>query len=388
VFSNSVGGDIVSVGSYGASFGDKNVGINKAFNITGGALIGADAGNYSLPSLLNIRSDAKITPALLTVTAHAKIREYGDNNPKLTYTLSGFVGGETATEIETLPNVTTALGKMANVGDYNNALVPGGGVDTQGNYSFNYSAANMTIMPATLVVTADNQTKIYGDLNPDLTVSYAGFKNNETVSVLETSPNINTLIDNMTSVGTYNLLPSDGMDAQGNYNLIYNGGNMTIIPAELTITADNQTKPYRADNPELTGVITGFKNNDSLDDLIILSDYQTDVVKDSVSGDYVIHTFKASNDNYNIIHIDGIFTVNERTFIPNTVEYISYNGAERIKNHSVPQVILQADPQIIVAPNMQIDYIDKDILERLKANNQVVKRSQSGPEIGRHNYTE
>jgi hypothetical protein len=54
----------------------------------------------------------------------------------------------------------------------------------------------------------------------------------------------------------------------------------------------------------------------------------------------------------------------------------------------VPQVILQADPQIIVAPNMQIDYIDKDIIERLKANNQVVKRSQSGPEIGRHNYTE
>jgi hypothetical protein len=124
----------------------------------------------------------------------------------------------------------------------------------------------------------------------------------------------------------------------------------------------------------LTGVITGFKNNDSLDDLIILSDYQTNVVKDSVSGDYVIHTFKANNDNYNIMYIDGLFTVNEKTLIPNTVEYFSYNDIKKITNQSVPQVILQADPQIIVAPNMQIDYIDKDIIERLKANNQVVKQ--------------
>ena len=44
------------------------------------------------------------------------------------------------------------------------------------------SAGTLTVTPAALTVTADNETKTYGAANPALTVSYSGFVNGDTAA--------------------------------------------------------------------------------------------------------------------------------------------------------------------------------------------------------------
>src|SRR5258707_5792752 len=54
------------------------------------------------------------------------------------------------------------------------------------NYTFSYVSGTLTVTKATVTVTANDQTKAYGAVNPTLTVSYSGFVNGDTVATLTT----------------------------------------------------------------------------------------------------------------------------------------------------------------------------------------------------------
>ncbi len=86
-----------------------------------------------------------IAPAALTVTADAKSKEYRDDDPELTYTYSGLVGGESIGD-----NLTGALVRETgdNVGTY--AINIGTLACSSGNYSINFSGATFTITPKSL----------------------------------------------------------------------------------------------------------------------------------------------------------------------------------------------------------------------------------------------
>ena len=73
-------------------FANKDAGTAKAVNITG-ALAGTEAGNYSLTQPTGVTAD--ISKAPLTVTAANAAKVFGETNPALTATVSGFVAGET-----------------------------------------------------------------------------------------------------------------------------------------------------------------------------------------------------------------------------------------------------------------------------------------------------
>ena len=47
---------------------------------------------------------------------------------------------------------------------------------------------NLTITPAELTITADDQVKVYGAAVPTLTASYSGFVNSDTSASLTTLP--------------------------------------------------------------------------------------------------------------------------------------------------------------------------------------------------------
>lgn len=86
-----------------------------------------------------------ITPAVLTITAEAKSKGYGDVDPELTYTYSGLVGGESIGD-----NLTGALVREAgdNVGTY--AINIGTLACSSGNYSISFSGATFTITAKSL----------------------------------------------------------------------------------------------------------------------------------------------------------------------------------------------------------------------------------------------
>ena len=129
------------------------------------------------------------------------------------------------------------------------------------NYTFSYVSGTLTVTPATLTVTATNQTKAYGAANPVLTVSYSGFVNGDTAATGDPGDASTTTATTASAPGTYPITASGAVSA--NYTFSYVSGTLTVAPAALTVTANNQTKAYGAANPALTVSYSGFVNGDT-----------------------------------------------------------------------------------------------------------------------------
>ena len=111
---------------------------------------------------------------MLTVTADAKSKVYGEDNPELTLQYSGFVQGEDESVLDTNHTLNTNITPASVTGLYTNAITPAGAVDN--NYDFTYVPADFTVTKAMLTVTAGAKTKIYGEENPALDITmYSGF---------------------------------------------------------------------------------------------------------------------------------------------------------------------------------------------------------------------
>ncbi|MFO0900288.1 MAG: MBG domain-containing protein [Pirellulales bacterium] len=122
-----------------------------------------------------------MTHATLLVTADDQSREYGEANPALTATITGFKNSEVlaTSGVTGAPNLSTAADPSSPVGDY---PITAGGTLAASNYSFSFAAGNLAVTKAALLVTADDQSLEYGDANPAFTATITGFKNSETLA--------------------------------------------------------------------------------------------------------------------------------------------------------------------------------------------------------------
>jgi filamentous hemagglutinin family protein len=84
----------LNTGALSGSFADRHVGTGKAVTVTGAALGGADAGNYTVANPTGL--SANVTPAALAVAAANVTIVEGTPDPALTFTASGFAAGDTA----------------------------------------------------------------------------------------------------------------------------------------------------------------------------------------------------------------------------------------------------------------------------------------------------
>jgi hypothetical protein len=107
-----------------------------------------------------------ISKVTLTVTADDQSQAYGQSNPSLTFSFTGFVNGDDETDLTTLPIATTSATVLSTVGNYM-ITVADGADDT---YDFTYVPGNLTITKKMLTVTADNKTFVYGQTVPALTL--------------------------------------------------------------------------------------------------------------------------------------------------------------------------------------------------------------------------
>jgi hypothetical protein len=94
-------------------------------------------GNYRESATENFT----ITKAKLTVKADDKVRDWGEENPELTYTISGWKGSDDETALTTTPTAYTNATIDSDAGDY--AIVVSGGVAD--NYDFVYVDGKLTI---------------------------------------------------------------------------------------------------------------------------------------------------------------------------------------------------------------------------------------------------
>ena len=118
--------------------------------------------------------EVEILPALLIAKADSTTKQYGDDNPEFSVAYFDFVYDDDAVSINE-PEPVSFADSTTGVGNY--SVVLRGGDAT--NYTLLPQEGNLEITPAPLTVTADNKTWIIGEPQPELTISYEGFKNND-----------------------------------------------------------------------------------------------------------------------------------------------------------------------------------------------------------------
>lgn len=146
-------------------------------------------------------------------------KTYGDE-PVLLNASSTFGADVTYTSSD--PGVASITGAQVTIHNAGSTLITA--IDI-------YDAASpvgqtLLINKASLVAMADDKIRMVGDSNPLFTISYSGFKNSETSSVLDILPVAATTATTGSPAGTYEITVSGGSD--NNYTFSYTNGTLTI----------------------------------------------------------------------------------------------------------------------------------------------------------------
>jgi hypothetical protein len=285
------------------TYDNRNAGTGKT--LTAGGLVmndGNSGANYSVSYVTN--TSGVITPAPVTVTAQADSRVYdGTTNSGVAPVVSG-------TLYDPIGTASTQAYDDKNVGT-GKTLTPSGLVMNDGNGGANYSATYVdntsgVITPAALTITADNKTRQYGDPNPPLTATFPGLVPGDTPAGV-TGLTITTPAVPASNVGTYAITPAGGVNP--NYMIGYVNGVFTIVPAPLTITADNASRVTLQPNPPFSATYSGLKLGQTPAVLGGALAFTTPATIASPPGTYAITPSGQTSTNYTITYLDGVLTV-------------------------------------------------------------------------------
>ncbi|MBT2115603.1 filamentous hemagglutinin N-terminal domain-containing protein [Dyella sp. LX-66] len=280
-------------------------------NAAGGTF---DAGNYTIHY---IDGSLAVTPAMLTFTAASAYRTYGDSNPLLGGSVTGFVNGENVASATTGTLAwTTPATSTSHVGSY--AIDGGGLVANNGNYVFSQAEHNayaLTITPAELTVTAADASKAYGQTPTLSGFTTHGLRNGETIgSVAEKSAG--TAATASVAGGPYAISASNasgGTFDAGDYTITYADGSLTVTPAALTVAATNLSKVYGQTATLGDFSSSGLQNGETIGS-VTESSAGTAATASVAGGPYTITVGNASGGtfdagNYTITYADGSLTV-------------------------------------------------------------------------------
>ena len=257
-----------------------------------------------------------INKASLIMTANDKSMTYGGTMPTLDAKYEGLKNNETKPEWNKEPLITTTATSTSKVGAYPIII---SGADAK-NYQLTINNGTITINKAELTVSADNKNRIYGDANPEFTLSYTGLKNNETVPEWEKQPVIETTADVKSSVGTYPISIKDAVAA--NYNLSIVNGTLTVSKASIQVKPNDATRKYGEDNPKFNLSYNGLRNNENVPEWTIAPVITTNATKASSVGEYAIEVTSAEARNYTLDKEVGILTI---TKAPLTIGVKNYS---------------------------------------------------------------
>jgi hypothetical protein len=188
-----------------------------------------------------------------------------------------------------------------------------GTLSANGNYAFAFNSTGvLTVNPAGLTITANNATQTYNNVpySGGNGVTYSGFVNGETASVLSGTIAYGGSSQGAVNAGTYTIIPSN--QTSSNYAINYVDGALTINPAAITVTANNQIKFIGAPDPTLTYQVT----SGTLFGASSLSGALTRAPGNDV-GAYAITQGTLGSPNYNIsfvgatlfIEVDSVATL-------------------------------------------------------------------------------
>lgn len=249
-------------------------------------------------------AELKVDQKAVTVTANPQTRAYGQADPAFTLAFNGLAYNETPAVITTQPQVTTTATQASPVGKY--AITASAAVSQ--NYKFSYVPNVLTITQAALVVKADDKSKLYGQQNPALTLSYTGLAAQDNGAALNLQTVVSTTATAASTVNTYPIIVN-GLASTTNYTVSYTGGSLSVTQAPLNIKANDVDKAQGQPNPVFTFTYTGFVNGDQAGNLATLPVATTSATQSSPKGVYPITVSGAASPNYAITYTDGQISV-------------------------------------------------------------------------------
>jgi len=255
-------------------------------------------GNYSVTTNTGTLT---INKATLSVTANNTNRVYGAANPVFTGTVSGVQNSDNITGV-----YTSSAATNSSVGTYTISAALFDPGFKLGNYNVTTNSAILTVTAAALLARPNDASRFYGATNPTFSVTYSGFLNNDTTSVLTGTLVTSTTATTNSVVGTYPINAS-GQSAV-NYSVTYTNGTLTISPRGLIVSANNATRAYGATDPAFSGTISGTQNNDN-----ITATYSPAATAASPIGAYTITPSLVDPNgklvNYSVTTNTGLLTI-------------------------------------------------------------------------------
>ena len=213
----------------------------------------------------------------------------------------------------TAQTVYIRLKSTANAGTYGGNIV----MSSNGASNFSLTMPTGTVTPAPLTITASNNSKTYGQTLSAVTgftnFTATGLKNSETISSISVTYGNGASASSNVSFYTASVVVSQpvgtGTFLASNYNITYMAGNLTVTPASLTVTADNQTRQYGAPNPTLTFTYSGFVNGEDTTAITAKPTAATSATLASSPGQYPITLSGGAAQNYTFNYVQGTLTV-------------------------------------------------------------------------------
>jgi filamentous hemagglutinin family protein len=272
-------------------------------NATGGTFRPA---NYTITY---VNGTLTVTPAPLTITANNFSKAYngvaytGGNG----VTYNGFVNGETQSALGGALTYGGTSQGATNAGSY--VITPQG--LTSSNYQISYTNGTLTVSPAPLSVTANNDSKTYNGVayTGGNGVTYNGFVHGETQLTLGGTLTYGGTSQGATNAGSYVITPQ-GL-ASSNYQISYTNGTLTVSPAPLLVTANNDSK--RSNGVAYTGgngvTYNGFVHGEAQSVLGGALTYGGTSQGATSAGTYAITPQGLASSNYSITFLNGTLTI-------------------------------------------------------------------------------
>ncbi|MGC1829591.1 MAG: MBG domain-containing protein, partial [Candidatus Acidiferrales bacterium] len=284
----------------------------------------SQAGNATYAAAAPVQQILTVNKALLTVTANNAGMVYGQSLPSFSYTITGFVNGDTSAVVSGTATETTTATSASPVGAY--PITFSTESLAAANYTFSYVNGTLTISSATQTITFNPLAPVtYGVAPITLTATASS---GLPVSYTFTGPaTLSGSTLTITGAGSVTVTASQA----GNTN--YAAATpvqrtLTVNKASLTVTANNAGITSGQPLPSFTYTITGFVNGDTSAVVSGTAAETTTATSASPVGTYPI-TFSTESlaaANYTFTYVNGTLTISSATPPPAFVQGTSTLG--------------------------------------------------------------